>query len=60
MFQMLVYLRLLTFLGNEFGNLLTSFCIDKRVGTVFHRMKADMQTLLSYSLHANVTCAANS
>ena len=26
--------RLLTFLGNEFGELLTSFCVDKRVGTV--------------------------
>lgn len=48
--------RLLTFLGNEFGNLLTSFCVDKRVGTVFHRTKADMQTLLSYSLHVNSIC----
>ena len=33
--------RLLTFLGNEFGKLLTSFYIDKRVGTVFHSMMAD-------------------
>ena len=38
--------RLLTFLGNEFGELLTSFCSNKRVGTVFHRTKADMQVLL--------------
>ena len=49
--------RLLTFLGNEFGNLLTSFCVNKKIGTVFHRTKADLQTLLSFSLHANSNCA---
>ena len=26
--------RLLTFLGNEFGELLTSFCVDRNIGTV--------------------------
>ena len=49
--------RLLTFLGNEFGELLTSFCSNKRVGTVFHRTKADMQVLLSNSLYDNSSCA---
>ena len=49
--------RLLTFLGNEFGELLTSFCSDKRIGTVFHRTKADMQFLLSHSLYYNSSCA---
>ena len=49
--------RLLTFLGNEFGELLTSFCSNKRVGTVFHRTKADMQSLLSNSLYDNSSCA---
>ena len=52
--------RLLTFLGNEFGNLLTSFCVDERVGTVFHTSKVDMQTLVSCTLYANHLCAANS
>ena len=46
----------LTFLGNEFGELLTSFCSDKRIGTVFHRTKADMQSLLSHSLCDNGSC----
>ena len=49
--------RLLTFLGNEFGELLTSFCVDRNIGTVFHRTKADMQSLLSHTLHANSSCA---
>ena len=51
--------KLLTFLGNEFGNLVSSFCVDKKVGTVFHRTKADMKTLLTYSLHTNSACAPN-
>ena len=50
--------RLLTFLGNEFGELLTSFCVDRNVGTIFHRTKADMRTLLSHTLHANSSCTA--
>ena len=49
--------RLLTFLGNEFGELLT-FCVDRNVGTIFHRTKADMRTLLSHTLHANSSCTA--
>ncbi len=52
--------RLLTFLGNEFGELLTSFCIDRNIGTVFHRTKADMYALLSHTLHANSSCTASS
>ena len=32
----------LTFRGNKFGELSTSFCSDERIGTVFHRNKADM------------------
>ena len=52
--------RLLTFLGNEFGELLTSFCADRNIGTVFHRTKADMQSLLFHTLHANSSCTAAS
>ena len=50
--------RLLTFLGNEFGELLTSTCVDRSIGTVFHRTKADMYSLLSHALHANSSCTA--
>ena len=49
---------LLTFLGNEFGELLASFCVDRNIGIVFHRTKADMQSLISHTLHANGCCAA--
>ena len=49
--------RLLTFLGNEFGALLT-FCVDRNVGTIFHRTKADIRTLLSHTLYANSSCTA--
>ena len=52
--------RLLTFLGNEFGELLTSFCVNRSIGTIFHRTKADMHVLLSHSLHANSRCTAAS
>ena len=47
--------RLLT-LGNEFGELVTSFFVDKQIGRVFHRTKADMQSLLFHTLHANNRC----
>ena len=50
--------RLLTFLGNEFGELVTSTCADRSMGTVFHRTKADIYSLLSRALHANSSCAA--
>ncbi len=36
---------LLTFLGNEFGELLSSFCCNKKIGTIFHRTNADMHVL---------------
>ena len=52
--------RLLTFLGNEFGELLTFFCVDRSIGSVFHRMKGDMHALLSHTLHANSSCTAAS
>ena len=38
---------LLTFLGNESGQLLSSFCHHKRTGTVFHRTKADLSALFN-------------
>ena len=34
--------RLPTYLGHEFGELLPSFCVKKKIGAVFHRTKADM------------------
>lgn len=42
--------RLLTFLGNEFGNLVTSYCSNNKTGMVFHRAKADFHVLLSNAL----------
>ena len=51
--------RLLTFLGNEFGELVTSFCTNKSIEIVFHRTKADMQSLLSHALQPN-NCTASS
>ena len=42
--------RFVTFLGNEFGDLLTSFCHNKTVGIVFYRTKADPHALLSNAL----------
>ena len=52
--------RLLTFLGNKFGELLTSICVDRNIGIVFQRNKADTQCLISHTLHANSCCAADS
>ena len=43
--------RLLTFVGNEFGMLLDSFCSNKKIGTVFHRNKADLRCMLTQTLH---------
>lgn len=42
--------KLLSFLGSEFGQLLSSFCHHRRTGTVFHRAKADLSVLLSNAL----------
>lgn len=47
--------RLLTFLGNEFGDLMTSFCCTKQSGTVFHRTGADIHVLLSNVLRKHST-----
>ena len=52
--------RLLTFLGNEFGELLTSLCVDRSIGTLFHRTKANIHSLLSHTLHAKSSCTAAS
>ena len=50
--------RLLTFLGKEVGEL-SSCCVDKSIGIVFHRNKADMQSLVSHALHASSGCATS-
>ena len=47
----------MTFLGNEFDELLTSTCVDRSIGTVYHRTKPDMYSL-SHALHANSSCTA--
>ena len=39
--------HLLTYLGNEFGKLMTSFCHHRKTGTIFHRSGADPYMLLS-------------
>ena len=53
--------KLLTFLGNEFVELLTSFCSDKNISTVFHRTKVDIQSLLYIPsvLHSSCTIATS-
>ena len=43
--------RLLSFVWSEFGDLVSSYCHNKKVGTVFHRTKADLHVLLSNALH---------
>ena len=43
--------RLLSFLGRKFGDLVSSYGHNRRVGTVFHRTKADLHVLLSNALH---------
>ena len=47
--------RFLMFLGKEFGELLSSFCCNKKIGTVFHRTKADPHALLSNALEKHST-----
>ena len=47
--------RLLTFLGNKFGELLSSFCCNKKIGTIFHRTNADVHVLLSNALGSSNT-----
>ena len=39
---------------------MTSFCVDRNIGAVFHKTKADMHTLLSHTLHANSSCTVTS
>ena len=40
----------LTYIGIEFGNLLSSTCRHKKVGRIFFRTKSDPFTLLSHAL----------
>ena len=47
--------RFLMFWGNEFGELLSSFCCNKKIGTVCHRIKADLHALLSNALEKRST-----
>ena len=42
--------RLLTFTGREFGDLISSFCYNKKTGTILYRTKADFHALLSNAL----------
>lgn len=42
--------RLLTFIGHEFGDLLSCYCSNNKIGKVFHRTKADVHVLLSNTL----------
>ncbi len=51
--------RVLTFLGNEFGQLLTSFCCNNRIGTIFHRTKANLHVLLSNAVGKRFTEKVN-
>ena len=46
----------LTYLGNEFGELLTSFLEHWNT----HITKADVRSLLSHTLHAKSSCTAAS
>lgn len=45
--------RLLTYIGNEFGSLMSSTCCHKRVGRIFFRSKSDPYILLSHALGSN-------
>ena len=45
--------RVLTYIGNEFGNLLSSICCHKKVGRIFFHTKSDPYTLLSHALGSN-------
>ncbi len=42
--------RVLTYLGNEFGTLVSSTCCHRKIGTVFYRTKSDPYLLLSHAL----------
>lgn len=44
---------IVNFVGNEFGELMSSFCVNNKIGTVLHRAKADMKLLLSVALHSH-------
>ena len=45
--------RVLTFIGNEFGDLLSSVCQSKRVGRIYFRTKSNPFDLLSHALEKN-------
>lgn len=42
--------RLLTYIGNEFGDLISSVCHHRKIGRIFFRTKSDPYVLLSHAL----------
>ena len=42
--------RVLTYIGNEFGGLISSRCCHKKIGRMFYRTKSDPFALLSHAL----------
>ena len=40
----------MTYIGNEFGGLISSRCCHKKIGRMFYRTKSDPFTLLSHAL----------
>ena len=45
--------RLLTYIGNEFGDLMSSVCHHRRIGRIFFRTNLDLYILLSHALGQN-------
>ena len=52
--------RVLSFLGNEFGCLVSSVCSHKKIGTMFFRTKSDPYELLSHALSEQSASIADS
>ncbi len=45
-----IELRLLTYVGNQFGDLMSSVCHHKKIGRIFFQTKSDPYVLLSHAL----------
>ncbi len=45
--------RLLSYISNEFGELLSSICCHPHIGRMFFRSKADSYVMLSHALNRN-------
>ena len=52
--------RVLSFLGNEFGCLVSSVCSHTKIGTMFYRTKSDPYALLSHALSEQSASTADS